>query len=267
MEITNISLVYFSATYTTRKIVREIAQQMACNITEHDITNTAPAQDVILDSENTLLIVGVPVYAGRVPHIAIDALNKFKGHDTPAIVVCVYGNRAYDDAMLELKNMVEANGFKTIAAGAFIAQHSIFPKVAENRPDNEDIKKLNDFGHHCADIIFKLENPNLLPELKVKGNKPYKVPGNIPVHPTGNEKKCEKCGICAKLCPVLAIPPAEPYKTDTRKCISCGRCTVACPQKSRHFKGLLYKIARWKFTKDNTKRKEPEYFATSLLAK
>lgn len=37
---------------------------------------------------------------------------------TPAIAVCVYGNRDYDDALIELKDAIEANGFKTVAAAA-----------------------------------------------------------------------------------------------------------------------------------------------------
>lgn len=263
MEITNINLVYFSATYTTRKIVREIARQIACNITEYDITNTSPSNDV-LSSNSELLIVGVPVYSGRVPSTAIDALNKFKGCNTPAIVICTYGNRAYDDSLLELKDIVETNGFTTIAAGAFIAEHSIFPKVATTRPDSEDIKKIEDFGHHCMDIIFNIEDTATLPKLKVNGSKPYKVPKNIPIHPTGNKNKCNKCGTCVTLCPVQAISETEPYKTDSQKCISCGRCIVVCTQKCRNFNGLLYKIAGWKFVKDNSTRKEPEYFTLSL---
>lgn len=264
MEITNTCLVYFSATYTTRKIIREIARQMACNTTEHDITNTIPVENVVLNSENNLLIVGVPVYAGRIPSTTIEALNKFKGSNTPAILICVYGNRAYDDAILELKDIVETNGFKTIAAGAFIAQHSIFPAVAANRPDNDDMKKIADFGHRCLEIVYKLDNTSLLPELNVKGNKPYKIPGSIPIHPVGSKKECDKCGTCVKLCPVLAISQTEPCKTDKQKCISCGRCIVVCPQKARHFNGLLYKIAGWKFTKNNADRKEPENFTISL---
>lgn len=260
MEITTINLVYFSATYTTQKIVREIAQQITWNITEYDITNREPSDDVILNNPNELLIVGVPVYAGRIPSIAIDALNKFKGSDTPAIVICTYGNRAYDDALLELENLVEANGFKTIAAGAFIAKHSIFPNVAATRPDSEDIKKATDFGHHCMQILSTLNDLATLPKLKVSGNKPYKIPKSIPIHPTGNKNKCNECGACAKLCPVQAIPQNKLHTTDIKKCISCGRCIVVCPQKARNFNGLLYKIAKWKFSKDNSARKEPEYF-------
>ncbi|WP_455674916.1 4Fe-4S binding protein [Phocaeicola sp.] len=261
MEITNINLVYFSATYTTRKIVREIAGQISNHITQYDITTQSPANDIISHNPGELLIVGVPVYAGRVPTVALAALNKFKGNHTPAIIVCVYGNRDYDDAILELKDIVENNGFKVISAGAFIAQHSIFPKVAANRPDEDDMKIIRNFAQQNIEFISKLKDTEALSEIKVKGNNPYKIPGNIPLHPIG-DKQCNKCGTCVKLCPVHAIPEDTPRKTDKKKCISCGRCIVICPQKARHFGGLIYKLAGWKFVKANSLRKEPELFET-----
>lgn len=260
MVITDIHLVYFSATYTTRKIARAIAEQIGSRITRYDITNELPAGDILLDKKDELLVVGVPVYAGRIPPAAAKALAGFKGADTPAIVVGVYGNRDYDDAILELRDVVEANGFKTIAAGAFIAQHSIFPAVATHRPDERDVREIGKFAQACKDKIADIENIRALPRLKVKGNTPYKIPKGIPIHPVGKKKTCNQCGVCAKQCPAKAIPQDEPYKTNRQTCISCGRCIVICPQKSRRFKGLLYKIAGWKFTKDNSKRKEPECF-------
>ena len=42
MNITDIHVVYFSATYTTRTIVREIAKAIGGNIIEHDVTNALP---------------------------------------------------------------------------------------------------------------------------------------------------------------------------------------------------------------------------------
>ena len=78
------------------------------------------------------------------------------GNNTPAVAVCVYGNRDYDDALLEIKDTLNGNGFRTFAAGAFIGRHCIFPKVAEGRPDASDLEKL---PHSARDV------PNCLPML------------------------------------------------------------------------------------------------------
>lgn len=70
MNIKNIHLAYYSATFSTKRIVREIASQFEKPIKEYDITSDVPKNDVSLDSDGDLLIVGVPSYAGRVPEMA-----------------------------------------------------------------------------------------------------------------------------------------------------------------------------------------------------
>lgn len=260
MNIKNIHLVYYSATFSTRRIVREIASQFEKPIKEYDITSDVPKNDVSLDSDGDLLIVGVPSYAGRVPEMAVQSLKRFLGNNTPAIIVCAYGNRAYDDTLIELKDIVEAHGFKLVSAAAVIAQHSIFPKMAEGRPDADDMEKLHEFAVNSKELLSQISKMSAVSRLMVKGNRPYRDTKPIPLHPEGSKSKCTSCHACAKMCPVGAISMEEPYKTNEKKCISCGRCIVVCPEHARHFGGLLYKTASWKFEKDYAEPKQPEFF-------
>lgn len=260
MNIKNIHLVYYSATFSTRRIVHEIASQFEKPVKEYDITSDVPKDDISLDSDGDLLIVGVPSYAGRVPEMAARSLKRFLGNNTPAIIVCVYGNRAYDDTLIELKDIVEAHGFKLVSAAAVIAQHSIFPKVAEGRPDADDMEKLHSFAAKSNDILSQISKMSAVSRLMVNGNRPYRDTKLIPLHPEGSKSKCTSCHACAKMCPVGAISMEEPYKTNEKKCISCGRCIVVCPEHARHFGGLLYKTVSWKFEKDYTEPKQPEFF-------
>jgi len=131
MKITSIRSVCFSPTRSTRKIAGQIAGHFApVPLRETDITETALTDEIHM-GHNELLIVGVPVYAGRIPALAANSIRHIKGEATPAILFCTYGNRDYDDALLELKELVEQNGFKPVSAAAFIAQHSIFPALAD----------------------------------------------------------------------------------------------------------------------------------------
>ena len=262
MEILKINVVYFSATHTTRKVVRTIAEQFSGEKKEYNITQQVIDGEVFL-TESDLLLVGMPVYSGRIPIQTLHSLNQIKANQTPAIIVCVYGNRDYDDALLELKELVEANGFTVVSAGAFVAQHSIFPQVGQNRPDEKDLSKIKEFAVLSAKLLESITELCSVPFFEVKGNRPYKVPGKIPLRPKG-DKKCDKCGICVKMCPTGAIPKDIPQKTDKAKCIACGRCIVVCPQQARHFGGLLYKLARKKFIKSNSVRKEPSVFFSTL---
>ena len=250
------SIVYFSATYTTHRIVGHLAKQITEDITEYDITNHIPTEEIVIPKDE-LLIVGIPVYAGRVPEMAVDRIRKFKGEGTPAIAVAVYGNRDYDDALLELSDLLSENGFQVISAGAFIAQHSIFPKVGAQRPDADDYQQINVF----ADESNKILNKNLekLLPIHVPGNRPYKIPGSIPIFPSGT-KTCKECGKCVELCPAGAIPKDRPKEVDETKCIKCGRCIVVCPTQSRKFQGMTYTMASMKFNLAYKERKEPEMF-------
>ena len=257
MKIENIHIVWFSATGTTKQITGIIAEQFTAeSVVKHNITKSKLNEDICIGS-NDLLIVGMPVYAGRIPVVAVDVLNRFKGAGTPAVIACVYGNRDYDDALLELKDILQANAFAIVSAGAFIAQHSIFPAVGASRPDDNDKEIIRIFGEKSAELIASLDGTNHLPDINVKGNRPYKKPDKVPLTPK-TDKKCNKCGTCVKLCPTDAIPEINPRITFGMKCNACALCIAICPQKARYFGGFLYRIAGRVFTKANSARKEPE---------
>lgn len=252
MTLQKANLAYFSATGTTAKIISAI--ESGLDVKEKNTINlTAPGQETITIPDNEIIIFGIPVYSGRVPEIARKGIEKIKGNHTPAIIVCVYGNRDFDDALLELKDIVESNGFYVLSAGAFLAQHSIFPKVAQGRPDRSDLIQAKEFGINSMKTISGTIEKN---PLKVKGNHPYRAVKPIPLTPT-TDRKCNSCGLCAKQCPVQAIDTDNPKKTDKSKCISCAHCISVCPEHSKKFGGFLYWIVSKKFAKDNFQRKEP----------
>lgn len=252
MTFPKLNLACFSATGTTAKIVSAIGSGLP--VTEkRTIDLTRPVQEEVTIPGDEIIIFGVPVFSGRVPEIARRRIEKIKGNHTPAIIACVYGNRDFDDALLELKDIVENNGFNVISAGAFVAQHSIFPEVAQGRPDPSDLSKAKEFGENSLkSISATTEN---IP-LQVKGNRPYRAVKPIPLTPKADHK-CNACGLCSRQCPVQAIDAGNPKKTDKGKCISCAHCIHICPQKARKFGGLLYWIASRKFTKAHTQRQEP----------
>ena len=88
--------------------------------------------------------IAVPVYAGRVAPIALQRIRRLKGENAPVVLVAVYGNRDYEDALVELRDETTCLGFTPLAAGAFIGEHSYSRPgmpVAEGRPDANDLKR------------------------------------------------------------------------------------------------------------------------------
>ncbi len=255
MQARRVHSVFFSATGTTLRVLRAVAGGVGAEeVREYNVTSGAPAADVDFTADDTVLF-GMPVYAGRIPAPAAEALEHFRGKGTAAIVVCVYGNRAYDDALVELRDIVVTQGFIPFAAGAFVARHSIFPAVGAGRPDDEDIEKARGFGRECR---ARLESGDLK-EVAVPGTHPYREPGRVPLHPRVN-LDCNRCGTCVKSCPAGAIPAKNPKMTYGALCISCARCISVCPQHARYFGGIVYSIARRKFQKKFSARREPETF-------
>lgn len=258
MKVEKVNLVYFSATNTTKTVLKAIASGVnSSEIIEYDIT-LGNANEVKFNT-NELVIFGFPVFAGRIPQIALEALNQFKGNRTQAIAVCVYGNREYDDALLELRDIVSSNQFHVISAGAFIGQHSIFPKVGANRPDSSDLNIAKEFGTQTMEIIGQKISSESLPLIEVKGNTPYKETKSSSLFPTADEN-CTACGKCVRNCPSQAIPKDNPQTTDETRCISCGRCIYICPENSRKFRGMAYDVTYEKFVNAYSTRKEPELF-------
>lgn len=223
MNIEKWIIAHFSPTGGTKKVADAIAAGFNTPVMEMDLTR---ANSTVTLGEDDALMAVLPVYAGRVPQISLERLSVLKGNGQKAVAVVVYGNREFDDALLETRNALEGNGFQVIAAAAFIAEHSIVRSIAAGRPDAEDEALCRQFA---TDVMEKMENPA---PVNVPGNHPYREMKPSECHPAADEN-CVKCGVCAEQCPVGAIPLDNPSQTLGDVCINCMRCVQVCPVRSR----------------------------------
>ena len=223
MNIEKWIIAHFSPTGGTKKVADAIAAGFHIPTVEMDLTKEDSAVTL---GENDALMAVLPVYAGRVPQISLERMAALKGNGQKAVAVVVYGNREFEDALLETKDALEANGFLVVAAAAFIAEHSIIRAIANHRPDAEDEILCRQFA---ADVMAKADDAA---PVQVPGNMPYKELKPAAFHPEANEN-CVKCGACARQCPVGAIPMDDPSHTNNDLCINCMRCVQVCPMNSR----------------------------------
>ncbi len=265
MQIDAVTLVTFSPTGTTRAVLQGIARGLGADLVTHlDLTLPDAEERRPVTLEQDLVLIGAPVYAGRIPTTAAARFLHLTGKRTPAGLVVVYGNRAYEDALLELSDLARARGFVPVAGAAFIGEHSYSSAetpIAVGRPDAQDLDRAAQFGRAIAARLRAIDAAAELPPLRVPGDRPYRRGmGTSEVAPATDVERCTLCGRCAEVCPVGAIDVEDTVLTDACACILCCACVKVCPTDARSMldEGVR-RTARW-LAEEHAARKEPETF-------
>lgn len=257
VELMNVSQIIFSPTGGTEKVADIITKEWGMPVSKIDLSDADTDYSALSMEKEDVAVIAVPSYGGRVPALAVQRISKIHGNQTQCIIVCVYGNRAYEDTLVELKDVAEKSGFKVIAAIAAIAEHSIMHQYAEGRPDSSDRSELQ---HFAKKILEKISgNSNEISTLQIPGNRPYKKAGGAGLIPKA-DNKCTGCGLCTEQCPAQAIEKENLKTTDSKKCISCMRCVVRCPQSARKVNGAMVSIAALALKKACSTRKANELY-------
>ena len=252
MHPRNLHLYFFSPTGGTQRVAGLFAENLNAADACTDITVHAEAKTFSADD---CLLVFFPVYGGRVPGPCLARMRALRGTDTPAVLVAVFGNRAVDDALLEMRDTLAPLGFRVVAAAEVIAPHSVNTDIAAGRPDAADRAKIEGF---CTQLAARIA-ADAPAEIAVPGDPDYRAYNGLPLKPTGG-LRCIRCGLCADNCPAGAIPKAAPQKVDKHKCISCLRCIQICPQSARGVPLPLRLAAAATVKKYCTGRKEPKFY-------
>lgn len=256
MKLGKIWAVYFSGTGTTRRTVERIAGGIASRLNlpaeSVDFSRPAVRQETLRFGEKDLVVFGTPVYAGRVPNVLLPfLLERIVGGGALAVPVVLFGNRNYDDALIELRNILAADGMHPIAAGAFVGEHSFSRVLGADRPNAEDEALMDEFAARVAALAAGLDAAPVK-SVAVRGQeplRPYYTPrdraGNpiniLKVKPKTDLSRCGSCGLCADLCPMGSIDPAD-VSAVRGICIKCCACVKGCPTGAKFFDdaGYLY---------------------------
>lgn len=221
-----VNAIIFSPTGATKKV----GDLLLSNFDEkgEEIDLSLQDFDGFTANKDETYIIVAPVFAGRIPKIAIDNLKKINGNSAKAIAVATFGNRHYDDALLELSNVASESYFEVVSAIAASTEHSLWRQYGSGRPDGKDKEDLKGFTEK---IKLKIED-NPEGDFEIPGNFPYKEYNRGQIRPETNDK-CIECMKCVNSCPVKAIPKDDPTVTDDGLCFSCMRCVEVCPEHAR----------------------------------
>ncbi|MBU1108012.1 MAG: 4Fe-4S binding protein [Candidatus Riflebacteria bacterium] len=267
MLVARVNQFFYSPTHTTQKIVTSIGAGIGIdpmNLIENNFTYPEYADTIINVEPKDLVIIGAPVYAGRIAITAIERLKTMKFAGNLAVLVAVYGNRHYDDALIDLREVAISLGLHPLAAAAFVGEHSYstrdFP-IAKGRPDAEDKKLAISFGEKIAKKLRALKSAKDLPTLELPGTFPLpERPVLGPAHAETMPNKCIKCGDCQTACPTGAIFYKNAYKTTPELCNLCCACVKACKRRARVIVSEHIPQIRENLSQTCADRKQPEIF-------
>lgn len=223
----NIHRLIFSPTGGTRRAADALTVTWPTDTPRHDVDLTRPAPISITPEPADLILLAVPSYGGRVPPLAAQRIAPLHGNGAACVLLCTYGNRAYEDTLIELADLATQCGLHVIAAVAAATEHSIIRHYGAGRPDAQDRQQLQQNGQRIWDK--HQSGHSTTPALP--GKRPYNPLSDISLVPLPSND-CNHCGLCAENCPASAIDP-DTLTTDHTLCISCMRCISICPQSAR----------------------------------
>lgn len=256
MKIKEVCLITFSPTHTSKRVGEAIVCGTGCeNVRHMDLTLPGVTSTNVLPVD-ALVVVTVPVYGGHVAPLALERMRTIKADGTPVVIAVIYGNRAYEKALVELDAFVSALGFKVIAGATFVGEHSYsndtYP-VAVGRPDADDLVFARQLGekvwakvaaavdleHLYGVDVARIQRPHQpfwpLFRFLRKVVKLRKSGIPLPRTPQVHADLCTHCGYCAAHCPNGAIVGSDECNTIADKCIRCCACVKGCPQKARSY--------------------------------
>lgn len=290
MIIERVEALYFSPTGNVKKVCetigREIADRMGAEYSSFDFT-LPDKRGVLKDyGAGDLIVLGVPVYAGRVPNkIRPFICDYIKGNNTKIIPVCCFGNRSFGDTLTEIRDLSIENNFIPVAAAAVVSEHAFTVELAKGRPDDRDMEEVKGFASRAADMLIAAEddefsalvnagcrkgdiscyyNALFLPGSSPAGAyyQPLRADGKpaqfLKAKPKTDEELCNKCGVCAEVCPMGSISRTD-FSEVTGTCIKCHACVRHCHAGAKFFDDEDF-VSHRKMLEDNFKSRKENFF-------
>jgi ferredoxin len=248
---------FFSPTGGTRKIVKSVAHGLALRPRDFDLTLPAGRERGVALERDELLLLAFPVYGGRLPQLVRDYLSKLPSGRRPCACMVVYGNRSYEDALLELYDLCLAKGYDVVGAAAFVGEHSYSKVMGKGRPDPADEEKARRFGLAVRQTLLGDGRLSERQFLGKHGRRPYRdYPRKLEFAPS-TSRRCAKCLICVRNCPVGAFINGDPRSINLDKCILCAACIKLCPESAKSFADDEFTDDMAALAAANLERKEP----------
>lgn len=130
--------------------------------------------------DETVVILGMPVYVGKIPLPAIKAMRDFSGSSAMTLGLVSYSGRGYGNALYELRHFADERGFAMIGAGAVAISYAARRGSSRGGHVAIDSDALKEYAKAASSKIMRLGGCEV-EGLKVKPA-PLEVRGHLPKH-------------------------------------------------------------------------------------
>ena len=213
----------FSPAGSTRRVAEAAAAAWGGQPVWHDLGRTAVRAGMKVQPQDEC-IIAVPCFSGRVPPVIAERIASLRGNGARTLTMVTFGNRGYEDSLLELTDLASAAGFQAAGAAAIVARHSLAPRIASGRPSAGDLSAVAEFARRARASRGSTVRP--------EGHRPYRPYSRLGCAPVSGAG-CTSCKICADACPTGAIRRSAGAPADISKCMGCMSCIQVCPRQSR----------------------------------
>ncbi len=142
---------------------------------------TAPEPD-----RDDVVLFAAPVYGGRLPAMAAERFRRIRGAGQKCVAVVVYGNRDYEDALLELHDILSETGLWLWPPVRLWPGTVFFRMWLQGVRTGMILNRMAEFAERVRECLAA---GTVLDAASVKGKRPYKQSGYVPLHPSADRKE------------------------------------------------------------------------------